>query len=89
MTMRMYADHKGYDVGKLSVDVSHAKVHAEDCADCGQGRQGRVDRFERTIGIEGDIDPQIAQKLVKIADRCPVHKTLEHSSVVATKLAKS
>ncbi len=89
MTMRMYAEHKGYDIGKLSVEVSHAKVHAEDCADCGEGRQGRVDRFERTIGIEGDIDPQIAQKLVKIADRCPVHKTLEHSSVVATKLAKS
>ncbi len=89
MTMRMYADHKGYEIGKLSVDVSHAKVHAQDCADCGEGRQGRVDRFERVISVEGEIDPQIAQKLVRIADRCPVHKTLEHSSVVATRLAKT
>ena len=89
MTMRMYADHKGYDIGKLSVDVSHAKVHAQDCADCGEGRQGRVDRFERTISVKGQVDPEIAQKLLRIADRCPVHKTLEHSSVVATKLVKS
>lgn len=87
MTMRMYATHKGYDVGKLSVSVSHAKVHARDCTDCGEAKSGRIDRFERIISVAGDTDPQIAEKLVRIADRCPVHKTLEHSSVVATRLA--
>ena len=88
MTMRMYANHKGYNVGKLSVEVSHAKIHANDCADCGEGRTGRVDRFERTISVEGEVSEEIAAKLVKIADKCPVHKTLEHSSVVATRMAK-
>ena len=86
MTMRMYANHKGYEVGTLSVEVSHAKIHAQDCADCGEGKSGRIDRFERTISVKGNVSPDILQKLVKIADKCPVHKTLEHSSVIATKL---
>ncbi len=86
MTMRMYADHKGYDIGKLSVEVSHAKIHAQDCADCGEGKSGRINRFERVISVEGNLPDDIADKLLKIADKCPVHKTLEKSSVVATKL---
>ena len=86
MTLRMYANHKGYDLGKLSVDVSHAKIHAEDCADCGEGKTGRIDRFERVISVEGDIAAEISDSLLKIADKCPVHKTLEHSSTVATSL---
>lgn len=87
MTMRMYASHKGYDVGKMAVSVSHAKVHAQDCSDCGEGRIGRIDRFERVIDVGENTDPDIAQKLLRIADKCPVHKTLEHSSVVATRLS--
>jgi putative redox protein len=85
MTLRMYANHKGYDIGKLSVGISHAKVHADDCADCGEGKTGRVDRFERTISVEGDLSNELQNKLLTIADRCPVHKTLLHSSVVATR----
>ncbi|VAV98122.1 Bll2902 protein [hydrothermal vent metagenome] len=87
MTMRMYADHKGYDIGKLSVEVSHAKIHAKDCVDCVDGRTGRVDHFERAISVEGGVTAEIAEKLLKIADKCPVHKTLELSSVVATRMA--
>jgi len=87
MTLRMYANHKGYDLGKLSVEVSHAKIHAKDCADCGEGKTGRIDRFERVISVEGDIPADISDSLLKIADKCPVHKTLEHSSVVATSLS--
>ena len=88
MTMRIYADFKGYDVGKLSVAVSHGKVHVDDCADCGEGRTGKVDLFERSISIEGNIDEGLAKKLIKIADRCPVHKTLSQSSVIVTNLAE-
>jgi len=87
MTLRMYAIHKGYDLGKLSVEVSHAKIHAQDCADCGEGKTGRIDRFERIISVEGEVSDEISASLLKIADKCPVHKTLEHSSVVATRLA--
>jgi len=87
MTLRMYANHKGYDLGKLSVEVSHAKIHAKDCADCGEGKTGRIDRFERVISVEGEIPADMSDSLLKIADKCPVHKTLEHSSVVATSLS--
>ncbi|HHI82615.1 MAG TPA: OsmC family protein, partial [Rhizobiales bacterium] len=86
MTLRMYADHKGYDLGKVSVDISHAKVHAKDCADCGEGAKGRIDRFERTIKVEGDVPAEIRDRLIAIANKCPVHKTLLHSSVIATRL---
>lgn len=86
MTLRMYADRKGWDLGKVSVKVDHDKVHAEDCADCGE-REGRVDRFEREISVEGDLPAEWADKLEEIADKCPVHKTLEKSSVVVTKVA--
>ena len=85
MTLRMYADHKGYNIGKLSVKISHAKIHARDCEDCGEGKTGRIDRFERTISIEGGVPENLAEKLLTIADKCPVHKTLLHSSVVATR----
>lgn len=85
MTLRMYADRKGWDLGKVSVKVDHDKVHADDCAEC-ESREGRVDRFEREISIEGDIAPEWADKLEEIAGKCPVHRTLEKSSVVVTKV---
>jgi putative redox protein len=70
--------------------VSHEKIHAKDCADCSEGREGRVDRFERVLRIEDGSAPMsdaLRGKLVEIAGKCPVHRTLEASSVVATKLA--
>ena len=88
MTMRMYAERKGIEADRFSVRVSHGKVHADDCADCGEGREGRIDRFERLVTIEGDIDEQTRQKLLEIADKCPVHRTLEASSAVVTRLAE-
>jgi len=87
MTLRMYADRKGMDLGRISVDVSHAKVHAEDCIDCGEGRDGRIDRFERKIAVAGnELDDEVRKKLVEIAGKCPVHRTLEASSAVVTKV---
>lgn len=86
MTMRLYANHKKLPLDRVTVHVRHGKVHAEDCADCGEGREGRIDRFERELEIEGALDDAQRKRLVEIADRCPVHKTLEQSSVVVTKL---
>lgn len=87
MTLRIYAERKGMELGKISVDVSHNKVHARDCEECDDATQAtakRIDRFERIIRIEGGADPALEQKLIEIANKCPVHKTLEASSAVAT-----
>lgn len=90
MTLRMYADFKKIDIGTVSVEVDHAKIHAADCAECSQEERdngGRIDRFERRISVTGDIDEATRAKLVEIADKCPVHKTLEHGAKVATRYA--
>ena len=86
MTMRMYAERKGIPADRFSVDVTHAKVHAEHCEDCGEGREGRIDRFERRITIDGEVDEATRARLLEIADKCPVHRTLESSSAIVTKL---
>ncbi|MCB1546926.1 MAG: OsmC family protein [Hyphomicrobiaceae bacterium] len=85
MTLRLYADKKQIPLDRVSVDVKHRKVHAEDCEDCGEGREGRIDRFERIIRIEGALDAATRARLLEIADRCPVHRTLEASSVIVTR----
>lgn len=87
MTLRLYAEHKKLELGAISVTVDHKKVHAKDCAECAEGREGYIDRFERTIRIAGGAGADLAEKIVEIAGKCPVHKTLERSSVVVTKLA--
>ncbi|MDW4548471.1 bifunctional alpha/beta hydrolase/OsmC family protein [Defluviimonas sp. D31] len=84
MTVRMYARRKKWPLAHVRVDVSHGKVHAEDCADCEKG--ARIDRFLREITLEGDLDEDQRAKLLEIADKCPVHRTLEHSSRIETRL---
>ncbi len=87
MTLRMYADHKGIPLGRVSVDVSHAKVHVRDCEDCTEDERaagGRIDRFERVISVDGEIGAELADKIEEIAGKCPVHRTLEASSQVMT-----
>jgi putative redox protein len=88
MTLRVYAEHKKLVVGRISVAVMHGKVAAQHCMDCGaaaEGREGSIDRFERTISIEGKIDQVLRDKLAVIADKCPVHRTLEAASAIVTK----
>lgn len=88
MTLRMYADRKGLSVDKIGTTVTHSKVHAADCQDCGdeiEGRSGRIDRFERLISIEGDLDQATRARMLEIADNCPVHKTLEAGAAIVTK----
>lgn len=90
MTLRMYAERKGIAAGRISASVTHAKVHAADCEDCAgevREREGRVDRFERRIAIEGDIDAATRARMLEIADRCPVHRTLEAGAAIVTREA--
>lgn len=86
MTLRMYADFKKLQLGRVTVDVTHGKVHADDCKDCGEGKTGKIDRFERTISVDGEISPELRGKLEEIAGKCPVHRTLEAESTVVTKV---
>ncbi|MFV0515600.1 MAG: alpha/beta fold hydrolase [Jhaorihella sp.] len=82
MTIRMYARRKGWPLAHVSVDVSHAKVHARDS----EGG-GKIDEFTRIIRLEGDLDADQRARLLEIADRCPVHRTMEASSNIRTELA--
>ena len=86
MTLRMYAERKGLALGTITVDLHHAKVHAKDCTDC-ERREGMLDRIERVISVEGEIDDATRAKLLEIADKCPVHRTLEARPVVVTRMA--
>lgn len=85
MTLKMYATRKNIGLKSSSVRVSHAKVHAVDCEDC-ETSAGKVDQFERTLTLEGDLTDAEKQRLLEIADRCPVHRTLHSEVKVRTTL---
>ncbi len=90
MTLRMYASFKKADLSRITVDVSHAKIHAADCAECTESERessGKIDRFERTITIDGTVPDALANKISEIADKCPVHRTLESGAKVITKIS--
>ena len=84
MTLRMYAERKKMDLGKISVLVTHSKSHAADCADCVEGRAAQSSRFSRVISVAGEPSDESKRRLLEIADRCPVHRTLSESSLVST-----
>jgi putative redox protein len=86
MTVRMYAAQKQWPLERVSVDLHHAKVHATDCADC-ETKDGRIDRIEREIHLEGPLDEAQRARLLEIANRCPVHRTLHSEVQVVSKLA--
>lgn len=79
MTMRMYARHKEWPLTNVAVRLKHEKIYAKDCAEC-ETRSGKIDRIERWIRIEGELDADQRARLMEIADKCPVHRTL-HSEV--------
>jgi putative redox protein len=83
MTIRMYARRKGWDLRGVSVDVSHDKRHATDCENCENAP--KIDTFTRNITLIGDLDADQRAKLIAIADKCPVHRTLEAQAVIETK----
>jgi len=86
MTLRLYADQKGLPLTGVSVTLSHAKIHASDCATC-ETKEGKIDRIERTIALEGPLDDAQRRRLIEIADKCPVHRTLTSEVEIRTALA--
>jgi putative redox protein len=87
MTLKMYASHKKLELESATVRVRHGKVHARDCEDC-ESKEGRIDQFERELTLQGKLTDEQRQRLVEIADRCPVHRTLHGEVKVRTALAE-
>lgn len=88
MTIRMYADFKKLPLEKVAVKLSHAKIHAEDCKDC-DTKDGKIDEIHREIELVGDdLSEENRQKMLEIANKCPVHRTLHSEVKVRTRLKK-
>lgn len=87
MTLRMYADRKKLPLEQVTVEVFHEKIHAEDCASC-ETTTGKVDRFTRKIFLKGNLRQVDQNKLLEIADKCPVHQTLERTNEIVTEISK-
>ena len=75
MTLRLYAERKALPLERVTVELSHSRVHAADCETC-ETKEGMIDRIERAIALRGNLDPQQRERLLEIADKCPVHRTL-------------
>jgi uncharacterized OsmC-like protein/fermentation-respiration switch protein FrsA (DUF1100 family) len=75
MTMRLYAERKSLPLERTTVTLKHSKIHAEDCAEC-ETKAGMLDQIDRVITMEGPLDPEQRKRLMEIADKCPVHRTL-------------
>ncbi|WP_296896288.1 alpha/beta fold hydrolase [Thiohalocapsa sp.] len=95
MTIRMYADHKGLPLDDVEVRLKHERIHVDDCeADCdeeiraGADKQGRIERIERRIALTGDLTEAQRARLLQIADRCPVHRTMEGKPLLVARLAE-
>lgn len=87
MTMRMYADRKSLPLDRVTVTLTHSKIYANDCAEC-ETREGMLDQIDRVIRIEGALDDDQRKRLMEIADKCPVHKTLTSEVRIVTKEAE-
>ena len=83
MTLRMYAERKGWNLRSVEVNLTHARIHAEDCADC-ETKEGMLDEIHSEIHLEGALDDTQRKKLLEIAERCPVHRTLSSEIKIRT-----
>ena len=83
MTLRMYAERKGWNLRSVEVNLTHARIHAEDCADC-ETKEGMLDEIHSEIHLEGGLDDTQRKKLLEIAERCPVHRTLSSEIKIRT-----
>lgn len=86
MTLRMYANHKALDVHDISVNLKQERIHAKDCSDCESNDDAYVHEIKRVIQIKGDITDEQKQRMLEIAEKCPVHKTLEGEIKVRSSL---
>ncbi len=83
MTLRLYAERKDLPLARVTVRLTHDKIHAEDCAEC-ETRNGTIDRIDRKITLEGDLSADQRKRLIEIADKCPVHRTLKSEIDIRT-----
>ncbi|MDJ0803338.1 MAG: OsmC family protein [Desulfobacterales bacterium] len=83
MTLRMYAQRKEFDLHSVELQLSHGRLHARDCEDC-ETKQGMLDEIRSEIHLEGDLDETQRKRLLEIAARCPVHRTLSSEIKIRT-----
>ena len=86
MTMRLYADRKSLPLERATVTLHHSKIHAQDCAEC-ETKEGMLDEIDVTIGLEGALDAEQRKRILEIADKCPVHRTLTSEIRIVTRAA--
>jgi putative redox protein len=86
MTMRLYADRKSFPLERATVTLSHNKIYAKDCAEC-ETKEGMLDQIEVAIGLEGPLDADQRKRILEIADKCPVHRTLTSEIRIVTRAA--
>jgi len=87
MTLRMYANHKKLALRSATVTVNHGRVHAKDCIDCDQA-DGWIHEFQRELVLDGELSDEQRQRMLEIADRCPVHKTLHNEIKILSTLRR-
>jgi len=85
MTLRMYAARKEWPLEHVSISLRHSKIYAKDCAEC-ETQTGKIDRIDRDITLQGDLDADQRARLLQIADMCPVHRTLHSEIEIVTSL---
>ena len=83
MTLRMYAERKGIALQNVEVRLSHGRIHAKDCEDC-ETKEGMLDEIRSEIHLKGDLDEAQRRRLIEIAARCPVHRTLSSEIKIRT-----
>ena len=88
MTLRLYAARKKWPLENAHVTLRHAKTHAEDCAEC-ETKTGMLDRIERVVRLDGPLDAEQKARLMEIADKCPVHRTLTSEITIETRMAEA
>jgi uncharacterized OsmC-like protein/alpha/beta superfamily hydrolase len=86
MTMRLYAERKSFPLERATVTLNHSKIHAEDCAEC-ETKAGMLDQIDVAIGLEGPLDADQRKRILEIADKCPVHRTLTSEIRIVTRAA--
>lgn len=86
MTIALYARRKQWPLDGVTVTLRHSKIHASDCAEC-ETTEGKLDRIERDISLGGSLSDEQRARLLEIAERCPVHRTLTSEITIRSRLA--